>query len=109
MERAEKMMERLTKAVYADDEVTVSLMMYVAAKFTASILLTIQEEAYNFHVEDEFLDVVKGLMKVMGKDLRIQKLKNEREEIDVLNKKMSRLDTQIKNRVDKYNKLRGGK
>jgi 16S rRNA C967 or C1407 C5-methylase (RsmB/RsmF family) len=82
LEKAEKMMERLTKAVYADDEVTVSLMMYVAAKFTASILLTIQEEAYNFHVEDEFLDVVKGLMKVMGKDLRIQKLKNEREEIE---------------------------
>ena len=85
LERAEKMMERLTKALYADDEddeVTVSLMMYVAAKFTASILLTIQEEAYNFHVEDEFLDVVKGLMKVMGKDLRIQKLKNEREEIE---------------------------
>ena len=32
--------------------------------------------------EDEFLDVVKGLMKVMGKDSRIQKLKNEREEIE---------------------------
>lgn len=28
------------------------------------------------------------------------------EEIDALNKKKSRLDTQIKNRVDKYNKLR---
>jgi 16S rRNA C967 or C1407 C5-methylase (RsmB/RsmF family) len=85
IERAEKMVARLTKALYADDEddeVTGSLMLYVAAKFTASILLTIQEEAYNFHVEDEFLDVVKGLMKVMGKDLRIQKLKNEREEIE---------------------------
>ena len=85
IERAEKMVARLTKALYADDEddeVTGSLMLYVAAKFTASILLTIQEEAYNFHVEDEFLDVVKGLMKVMGKDSRIQKLKNEREEIE---------------------------
>ena len=85
IERAEKMVARLTKALYADDEddeVTGPLMLYVAAKFTASILLTIQEEAYNFHVEDEFLDVVKGLMKVMGKDLRIQKLKNEREEIE---------------------------
>ena len=85
IERAEKMVARLTKALYADDEddeVTGPLMLYVAAKFTASILLTIQEEAYNFHVEDEFLDVVKGLMKVMGKDSRIQKLKNEREEIE---------------------------
>jgi 16S rRNA C967 or C1407 C5-methylase (RsmB/RsmF family) len=85
IERAEKMVARLTKALYADDEddeVTGPLMLYVAAKFTASILLTIQEEAYNFHVEDEFLDVVKGLMKVMGKDKRIQKLKNEREEIE---------------------------
>ena len=85
IERAEKMVARLTKALYADDEddeVSDTLMLYVAAKFTASILLTIQEEAYNFHVEDEFLDVVKGLMKVMGKDSRIQKLKNEREEIE---------------------------
>ena len=85
IERAEKMVTRLTKALYADDEddeVTDPLMLYVAAKFTASILLTIQEEAYNFHVEDEFLEVVKGLMKVMGKDSRIQKLKNEREEIE---------------------------
>lgn len=85
IERAEKMVARLTKALYADDEddeVTGPLMLYVAAKFTASILLTIQEEAYNFHVEDEFLEVVKGLMKVMGKDSRIQKLKNEREEIE---------------------------
>lgn len=31
------------------------------------------------------------------------------EEIDDLNKKKSRLDTQIKNRLDKINKLREGK
>ena len=31
------------------------------------------------------------------------------EEIDALNKKKSRLDTQIKNRLDKINKLREGK
>lgn len=85
IERAEKMVARLTKALYADDEddeVTGPLMMYVAAKFTASILLTVQEETYNFQVEDEFLEAVKDMMKVMGKDSRIQKLKNEREEIE---------------------------
>lgn len=85
IERAEKMVARLTKALYADDEddeVTGPLMMYVAAKFTASILLTVQEETYNFQVEDEFLEAVKEMMKVMGKDKRIQKIKNEREEIE---------------------------
>lgn len=84
IERAEKMVARLTKALYADDEddkVTGPLMMYVAAKFTASILLTVQEETYNFQVEDEFLEAVKEMMKVMGKDKRIQKIKNERKEI----------------------------
>ena len=85
IERAEKMVARLTKALYADDEddeVTGPLMLYVAAKFTASILLAVQEETYNFNAEDDFLECVKGLMKVMGKDKRIQKLKNEREEIE---------------------------
>ena len=85
IERAEKMVARLTKALYADDEddeVTGPLMMYVAAKFTASILLTVQEETYNFQVEDEFLEAVKEMMKVMGKDKPIQKIKNEREEIE---------------------------
>ena len=85
IERAEKMVARLTKALYADDEddeVTGPFMLYVAAKFTASILLAVQEETYNFNAEDDFLECVKGLMKVMGKDSRIQKLKNEREEIE---------------------------
>ena len=82
IERAEKMVARLTKALYADDEVTGPLMLYVAAKFTASILLAVQERTYNFNVEDDFQEAVKELMKVMGKDARIQKLKNEREEIE---------------------------
>ena len=85
IERAEKMVARLTKALYADDEddeVTGPLMLYVAAKFTASILLAVQEETYNFNAEDDFLECVKELMKVMGKDKRIQKIKNEREEIE---------------------------
>jgi len=85
IERAEKMVARLTKALYADDEddeVTGSLMLYVAAKFTASILLAVQEKTYNFNVEDDFQEAVEELMKVMGKDARIQKLKNEREEIE---------------------------
>ena len=85
IEKAEKMVARLTKALYADDEddeFSDTLMLYVAAKFTAIILLTVQEETYNFNAEDDFLECVKELMKVMGKDSRIQKLKNEREEIE---------------------------
>lgn len=83
--RAEKMVDRLTKALYADDEsneVTGPMMLYATAKFTAGVLLAVQEETYNFQVEDDYLQAVKGLMKVMGKDRRIQKIKNEREEIE---------------------------
>ena len=85
IERAEKMVERLTDALHADDEddeVTGPMMLYATAKFTAGVLLAIQEETYNFQAEDDFLEAVKGMMKVMGKDMRIQKIKNEREEIE---------------------------
>lgn len=85
IERAEKMVDRLTKALYADDEsneVTGPMMMYAVAKFTAAVLLAIQEETYNFNVEEEYLEAVKEMMKVIGKDRRIQKIKNEREDIE---------------------------
>ena len=85
IERAEKMVDRLTEALYADDEsneVTGPMMLYATAKFTAGVLLAVQEETYNFQVEEDYLEAVKGLMKVMGKDRRIQKIKNEREVIE---------------------------
>lgn len=83
--RADKMVKRLSAALSADEEsdkVPCKLMMYATAKFAASVLLTIQEETLNFHVEDDYMQLVKFLMKILGKDMKIQSLKNERENLE---------------------------
>ena len=83
--RADKMVKRLSAALSADEEsdkVPCKLMMYATAKFAASVLLTIQEETFNFHVEDDFTQLIKFLMKILGKDMKIQSLKNERESLE---------------------------
>ena len=79
--RADKMVKRLSAALSADEEsdkVPCKLIMYATAKFAASVLLTIQEETLNFHVEDDYMQLVK----ILGKDMKIQSLKNERESLE---------------------------
>jgi hypothetical protein len=63
-----------------DDKTTVPLMMYVAAKFTAGLLLGIQETLLDVNIADEYTKSVKELMATMGKDLRVQSIKNKIEE-----------------------------
>ena len=79
LERADKIVKRLSEALSSDeesDEVSSGLMLYATAKFAAGILLYVQEETCNIHIEDDFMQVVKEIMKVEGKDERIQSLKN---------------------------------
>lgn len=82
LDRADKMLDRLTKALLdeKDDKTTVPLMMYVAAKFTAGLLLGIQETLLDVNIADEYTKSVKELMATMGKDLRVQSIKNNIEE-----------------------------
>ena len=82
LDRADKMLDRLTKALLdeKDDKTTVPLMMYVAAKFTAELLLGIQETLLDVNIADEYTKSVKELMATMGKDLRVQSIKNNIEE-----------------------------
>lgn len=82
LDRADKMLDRLTKALLdeKDDKTTVPLMMYVAAKFTAGLLLGIQETLLDVNIADEYTKSVKELMATMGKDLRVQSIKNKIEE-----------------------------
>ena len=82
IDRADKMLDRLTEALSddEDDMMTIPLMVYVTAKFTAGVLLGIQEKTMNFDIAEEFTKAVKDLMAVMGKDMRIQAIKNKIEE-----------------------------
>ena len=79
LERVDKMMNKLMKAV-TDENGNIAdtpLVEYVIAKFTASILLGIQETTLDFEVADSFTKAVKDLMAIMGKDMKIQSIKNQ--------------------------------
>jgi hypothetical protein len=79
LDRADKMLDRLTKALVdeKDDKATVPLMVYVAAKFTAGLLLGIQEEVQDIDLADEYTKSVKELMASMREDVRVQSIKNK--------------------------------
>ena len=84
LEKADKIVERLSAALSSDeelDEVSSGLMLYAISKFAAGVLLYVQEETCNIQIEDDFMQVVKDIMKVEGKDERIQSLKNTRENL----------------------------
>ena len=88
VDRAEKIVQGLTKALAKelgklnDDEFSTELLMYVMAKFSAGALLSIQEQTKQFDIEDGFGEAVKELMAIMGKNDRIQSIKNGRRELE---------------------------
>ena len=79
MEKADKMLDRLTEALTDedDDALAAPLMVYVTAKFTAGILLGLQETTYDYEIFDKYTNAVKELMSTMGKDMRVQSIKNK--------------------------------
>ena len=84
LERADKITERLFKALYSDedgDTVDYATIMCALGKFTASVLLAIQEQGKELDVEDDFIKAVKDVKAAMGKDMKIQKIKEERDQI----------------------------
>ena len=84
LERADRITERLFKALYSDedgDTVDYATIMCALGKFTASVLLAIQEQGKELDVEDDFIKAVKDVKAAMGKDMKIQKIKEERDQI----------------------------
>jgi uncharacterized coiled-coil protein SlyX len=79
MEKADRMLDRLTEALTDedDDALAAPLMVYVTAKFTAGILLGLQETTYDYEIFDKYTIAVKELMSTMGKDMRVQSIKNK--------------------------------
>ena len=118
-ERAERIAQKLTKALaneigkLNDDEFSTDLLMYVLARLSAGALLSIQEQTKQFDIEDVFGDLVKDLMAVLGKDKRIQSLKNERRELErkqaEWEKILAEKDEQIKALEEEYMRENNGK
>ena len=83
-ERADKITERLFKALYDDaegDTIDYPTLMCALGKFTASVLLAVQEQGKILDVEDDFIKAVKDVKASMGKDMKMQKIKEERDQI----------------------------
>ena len=83
-ERADKITERLFKALYSEEEgetIDYPTLMCALGKFTASVLLAVQEQGKILDVEEDFIKAVKDVKASMGKDMKIQKIKEERDQI----------------------------
>lgn len=84
LERADKITERLFKALYDESEgdtIDYPTLMCALGKFTASVLLAVQEQGKELDVEDDFIKAVKDVKASMGKDMKMQKIKEERDKI----------------------------
>ena len=83
-ERADKITDRLFKALYSEEEgetIDYPTLMCALGKFTASVLLAVQEQGKILDVEDDFIKAVKYVKASMGKDMKMQKIKEERDQI----------------------------
>ena len=83
-ERADKITERLFKALYSEEEgetIDYPTLMCALGKFTASVLLAVQEQGKILDVEEDFIKAVKDVKASMGKDMKMQKIKEERDQI----------------------------
>ena len=84
MERADKIMDRLAQALYSEengDTIDYPTLLCALAKFTASVLLAVQELGEVLDIEDDFIKVVKQVKASMGKDMKMQKVQEERDQI----------------------------
>lgn len=83
-ERADKITERLFKALDSEEEgetIDYPTLMCALGKFTASVLLAVQEQGKILDVEDDFIKAVKDVKASMGKDMKMQRIKEERDQI----------------------------
>ena len=84
LERADKITERLFKALYSEEEgetIDYPTLMCALGKFTATVLLAVQEQGKILDVEDDFIKAVKDVKASMGKDMKMQRIKEERDQI----------------------------
>lgn len=82
MQEADRLIEKLANVLVeeGDKECSMPFLLYVTAKFTAGLLLGLQEEGHQVDIADEYTKAVKELMAIMGKDMKIQSIKNKIQE-----------------------------
>ena len=83
-ERADKITERLFKALYSEEEgetIDYPTLMCALGKFTASVLLAVQEQGKVLDIEEDFTKAVMEVKASMGKGMKMQMIQEERDRI----------------------------
>lgn len=116
LERADKITDRLFKALYSEEEgdtIDYPTLMCALGKFTACVLLAAQEQGKILDVEDDFMKAVKQVKATMGKDMKMQQVQEKRDQIKLKieenEKKMKELEQQRDEALLKMSALFDGK
>ncbi len=84
LERADKIVNRLFKALYCEDDgdtIDYPTLMCALEKFTAIVLLAVQEQGKVLDVEEDFTKAVMEVKASMGKGMKMQMIQEERDKI----------------------------
>ena len=84
LERADKIVNRLFKALYCEDDgdtIDYPTLMCALGKFTATVLLAVQEQGNVLDIEEDFTKAVMEVKASMGKGMKMQMIKEERDRI----------------------------
>ena len=113
LERADKITNRLFKALYSEEDgdvIDYPTLMCALTKFSATVLLAVQELGERIDVEDDFIKTVKEVKATMGKDMKVQKIKEERDQIKLRIKenemKIKYIEMKIKENEMKINEMK---
>lgn len=101
IERADKIVKRLSEALYCDaedDTTDYPTILVALAKFTASVLLAVQEQGKILDVDEDFIRAVVRLKASMGKEMEIQKINEKR---DLIKQQIKEKEEEIKANEEK--------
>ena len=101
IERADKIVKRLSEALYCDaedDTTDYPTILVALAKFTASVLLAVQEQGKILDVDEDFIRAVVRLKASMGKEMEIQKINEKR---DLIKQQIKEKEEKIKEKEEK--------
>ena len=101
IERADKIVKRLSEALYCDaedDTTDYPTILVALAKFTASVLLAVQEQGKILDIDEDFIRAVVRLKASMGKEMEIQKINEKR---DLIKQQIKEKEEKIKANEEK--------
>ena len=101
IERADKIVKRLSEALYCDaedDTTDYPTILVALAKFTASVLLAVQEQGKILDIDEDFIRAVVRLKASMGKEMEIQNINEKR---DLIKQQIKEKEKKIKENEEK--------